>query len=148
MTDKLSRRLAPVLLLLQVTYVLLLTVAVMVLTPDTAELDHPDASAMETMLVPVATIGIIVALAGAAALMGLEQVRTRTPRIVRAVWLALVALGQLAIAGRALLNVLSQPSGPDTVIGTLMIAGALYVAVACALEVRGSSGPTRQPAHG
>ncbi|GEC06571.1 hypothetical protein SSP24_42260 [Streptomyces spinoverrucosus] len=139
MTDKLSRRVAPVLLLLQVAYVALLTVAFTVLPPDTAELDQPGASAMETAFVPVATLGIIVALAGAAALLGLEKARTRAPRVVRVVWLALVALGQLAIAAKALLNVLSQTPGPDTGIGAGMIVVALCVAVACAVEARGSS---------
>ncbi|WP_217213700.1 hypothetical protein [Streptomyces sp. AC550_RSS872] len=117
----------------------LLTVAFTVLPPDTAELDHPDASALERAVVPVATLGIIVALAGAAALLGLEKARTRSPRVVRAVWLALVAMGQLAIAVKALLNVLSQTPGPDTVIGAGMIVVALCVAVACAVEVRGPS---------
>ncbi|MFI6063333.1 hypothetical protein [Streptomyces sp. NPDC051286] len=142
MTDKLSRRVAPVLLLLQVAYVAMLTVAFTVLPPDTAELDQPDASTVETAFVPVATLGIIVALAGAAALLGLEKARTRSPRAVRAVWLALVALGQLAIAAKALLNVLSQTPGPDTIIGAGMIAVALCIAVACAVEVRGPSSPS------
>ncbi|MBG0851665.1 hypothetical protein I2W78_07365 [Streptomyces spinoverrucosus] len=139
MTDKLSRRVAPFLLLLQVAYVVLLTVAFTVLPPDTGGIDQPDTTAMEKAVVPAAALGIIVALAGAAALLGLEKARTRSPRGVRAVWLALVALGQLAIAAKALLNALGQTPGPDTVVAAGMIAAAVCVAVGCALEVPGPS---------
>jgi hypothetical protein len=136
MTTKLSQRVAPALLLVQVAYVGLFTVAMTVLPPDTAGLDQPDASVMDRAYVAVATLGLVVVLAGAAALLGLERARTRVPQTVRAVWLAVVAVGQLAIAAKALLNALGQDAGPDTVIGAGMVAVALCVAAACAVEVR------------
>lgn len=147
MTSTLSRRVAPVVLLVEVAYVALMTVAFTVLPPDTAELDHTGGSAVEAVVYAAAMLGVVLALVGAAALLGLERVRTRAPRAVRVAWLALVGLGQVAIAVKALVNVVGQDAGPDTVIGSVMVAAALCVAAACAVEVRGAFHMTGRDAH-
>ncbi|MFD9600962.1 hypothetical protein [Streptomyces sp. NPDC059970] len=147
MTSVLSRRVVPVLLLLQVTYLALMTVAFSVLPPDTAELDHTDAPAVDAVLSVAVTLGVVVALAGAAALLGLEKARTRSPRALRVAWLTVVGLGQVAIAAKALVTVLGQNPGPDTVIGSGMVAVALCVAAACAVEVRSAFHVTGRNAH-
>ncbi|MGJ5827172.1 hypothetical protein [Streptomyces ossamyceticus] len=138
MTSVLSRRLAPILLLLQVAYIGLFTVLFTVLPPDTAELDHTETSVLDTALYAATLLGIVVALVGAAALLGLEKVRARTPRAVRAGWLGVVALGQVAIAVLALINVFGQDPGPDIVFGVAMAVAALGAAAACITEARAS----------
>ncbi|MFG3504790.1 hypothetical protein ACGF5F_04665 [Streptomyces sp. NPDC047821] len=147
MTSTLNRRVAPVLLLVEVAYIALLTVAFTVLPPDTAELDHTAASALDAVVYAAATLGLVVALAGAAALLGLERARARAPRAVRVAWLSLVGLGQVAVAVKALVNAAGQDLGPDTAIGSVMAAAALCVAAACALEVRGAFPVTGRDAH-
>ncbi|MEH0639765.1 hypothetical protein [Streptomyces bottropensis] len=139
MTSVLSQRVAPVLLLLQVAYIGLFSVLITTLPPDTAELDHTETSALDAPLYAATLLGIVVALVGAAALLGLEKARSRTPRVVRAGWLGVVALGQAAIAARALINVFGQDPGPDIVLGAAMTVAALGVAAACVIEARGSA---------
>ncbi|MEU1555657.1 hypothetical protein AB0G86_31345 [Streptomyces scabiei] len=139
MTSILSQRVAPVLLLLQVAYIGLFSVLITTLPPDTAELDHTETSALDTALYAATLLAIVVALVGAAALLALEKIRSRTPRAVRAGWLVIVALGQVAIAARALINVLGQDPGPDIVFGAAMAVAALGIAAACIIEARGSA---------
>ncbi|SPF04353.1 hypothetical protein [Streptomyces sp. MA5143a] len=136
MTSVLSRRVAPILLFLQVAYIGLFAVLVTALPPDTAELDHTDTSMLDTALYAVTLLGIVIALVGAAAILGLEKVRARTPRPVRAGWLGVVALGQVAIAVLALINVFGQDPGPDVVFGAAMTVAALGIAAACISEAR------------
>lgn len=139
MTSVLSQRVAPALLLLQVAYIGLFAVLITTLSPDTAELDHTENSALDTAFYAAALLAIVVALVGAAALLALEKIRSRTPRAVRVGWLGVVALGQVAIAARAMINVLGQDPGPDIVFGVVMAVAALGIAAACAIEVRGSA---------
>ncbi|MDW8804130.1 hypothetical protein P1P68_04810 [Streptomyces scabiei] len=135
MISVLNRRVAPVLLLLQVAYIGLFTMLITVLPPDTAELDHTDPAPWNASYAAI-LLGIAVALVGAAAILGLDVIRARTPRAVRVGWLGAVALGQLVLAARALVNVLGQSPGPDMVFGGAMAVAALGVAAACAIEAR------------
>ncbi|MDX3615095.1 hypothetical protein [Streptomyces europaeiscabiei] len=138
-TSVLSQRVAPVLLLLQVACIGLFAVLITTLPPDTAELDHTDTSALDTALHAATLLAIVVALLGAATLLALEKIRAGTPRAVRAGWLGVVALGQGAIAARALINILGQDPGPDIVFGVVMAVTALGIAAACINEARGSA---------
>jgi hypothetical protein len=84
---------------------------------------------------------VVAALAGAAALLAVDSVRERAPRALATVWLAVVALGQLAVAGKALSNAVSQDLGPDTAVGVLMTAAALAAAAVCLAAVRSGLRP-------
>ncbi|WP_406423519.1 hypothetical protein [Streptomyces sp. NBC_00842] len=147
MTTTLVRHIAPILLLVQVAYLALLEVAFTVLPPDTAELDHTDASAVNMALVRGITLAVTIAMTGAAALLGLAKIRTRAPRPIRIVWLVGVALGEVAIAVKALLSILSQNVGPDTAIGALIGTAALTIAAACVAELRSAAHITQRTAH-
>jgi hypothetical protein len=135
MISVLNRRVAPVLLLLQVAYIGLFTLLVMVLPPDTAELDHTDPAPWNPSYAAI-LFGIVVALVGAAAILALDVIRARAPRAVRVGWLGAVALGQLVLAARALVDVRDQSPGPDMVFGVAMAVASLGVAAACAVEAR------------
>ncbi|KND43105.1 hypothetical protein [Streptomyces stelliscabiei] len=112
---------------------MLVTALITTLPPDTA-------------LYTVTLIGIVVALVGAASLLGLENFRERTPRAVRSGWLGIVALGQVTITCWSLRNVFEQDPGPDIVFGVAVATAALGVAVACVVEAcaSGPSTPTVQ----
>lgn len=141
-----NRRVAPVLLSLQVTCIGLFTLLITALPPDTAELDHTGPTALDhtgpvarDTLYGAILLGIVIALVGAAAILGLEVIRARIPWAVRVGWLGAVALGQIAVAARALLNVYGQDTGPDMVFGVAVAVAATGVAAACAVEARASA---------
>ncbi|MEU6987893.1 hypothetical protein ABZ946_31435 [Streptomyces sp. NPDC046324] len=141
-----TRRLAPALLLLEAAYLVLMEVAFSVLPPDTGELDHTESAALGGAAALLLVAAVTVALVGAAALLALGSVRERAPRSLVVGWTAVVALGQLAIAGKALANAVAQDPGPDTVIGALMAAVALCVAAACGAAARTAFRPAPRTA--
>ncbi|MGX1887645.1 hypothetical protein [Streptomyces sp. NPDC055287] len=146
MTHVLSRRIAPILILVQVAYIALLEI-VFTLGPDTAELDHTNPSGSSGILYTAVIVAVVLTLAGGAALLGLDKARTGTPRAVRTAWLAVLALGELAIAATFLVSITGQEFGPDTLIGTAAIAMCACIALACATEVRTLVRPTPADAH-
>lgn len=134
-------RAAAVLLLLQVVYVALFTLAVLTLPPDTAAIDHSAPSTADAALSAVLTLGVVVTAAGGALLLGTATARTRVPRLVRVVWLAVVALGEVAVAVGAGANTAAQDFGPDTVVGGVMVTTSLVIVAASALAVRDTARP-------
>ncbi|GAA2518900.1 hypothetical protein [Streptomyces gobitricini] len=136
MTHLLSRRIAPVLVLIQVAYVALLEIAFSTLGPDTAELDHTNPSASGRLLYAAVIIGALIVLVGGAVLLGLDKARTACPGAVRTAWLAVLAIGELAIASTFLFHMAKETFGPDTLIGTAAIVVCGLIAFACASEVR------------
>lgn len=140
MMHMLSRRIAPVLVLMQVAYVALMEIAFSTIGPDTAELDHTHPSTSGRLLYAAVIIGVVVALAGGAALLGLDRGRKALPRTVRTVWLAVLTIGELAIACTFLAHMVTEPIGPDTLIGTAAIVICALIAFAGASEMRVSTG--------
>ncbi|WP_371622623.1 hypothetical protein OG245_06730 [Streptomyces sp. NBC_01116] len=141
MTSLLARRVASVLLLLQVAYAALLQIAFLTLGPDTAEIDHTDPSGFSPLNAGLALF-TLVGLAGGALLLGLERVRSRAPRALTVTWLALVGLGQTVLAVVALATHDSS-AGIGLPVALLFAAGCAVVAVACALTIRTGSGALR-----
>ncbi|MFJ7412459.1 hypothetical protein ACIQWZ_16830 [Streptomyces sp. NPDC098077] len=141
MTSLLTRRVASVLLLLQVAYAGLLQIAFLTLGPDTAEIDHTDPSGFSPLNAGLALL-TLVGLAGGAVLLGLERVRSRAPRALTVTWLALVGLGQTVLAVVALATHDSS-AGIGLPVALLFAAGCAVVAVACALTIRTGSGALR-----
>ncbi|MGW4376748.1 hypothetical protein ACWEJ7_24180 [Streptomyces albidoflavus] len=117
----------------------LFTLAVLTLPPDTAALDHPAPSTAETALSATLALGIVITATGAALLLGTTKARTRVPHLVRVGWLAVVALGEIAVAVKAVANLTTQDVGPDTVVGGVMVASCLLIVAACALTMRDSA---------
>ena len=70
---------------------------------------------------------------GSATLLGLGEIRA-LPRGPCAAWLGTAALGQVAIAVVALLNVFGQGPGPDIVFGVSAAVAALGIAATCVTE--------------
>ncbi|MBT2511672.1 hypothetical protein J7I98_39030 [Streptomyces sp. ISL-98] len=135
MTHMLSRRIAPILILVQVAYIALLEIAFS-LGPDTAELDHTNPSGSSGILYTAVIVAAVVTMAGGAALLGLDKARAGTPRAVRTAWLVVLALGELAIATAFLTSITRETFGPDTLVGTAAIAMCVFIALACATEIR------------
>ncbi|MGW5369692.1 hypothetical protein ACWER6_33850 [Streptomyces sp. NPDC004009] len=129
-----NRRVVPVLLLVQVTYVALLEFAFTFLTPDTAAIDHTDPGTGASALYAVLVTVTLFATAGGAALLGSAHVREWTPRAVRVGWLTLLGLGELAVAAMFMRNVAAGASGPDTLIGVLASVASCAIAVSCLTE--------------
>lgn len=136
----LSRRIAPVLVLMQVAYVALLEIVFSTIGPNTAELDHTHPSTSGRLFYAAVVIGVVVALAGGAAILGLDRVRRAVPGTVRTVWLAALIAGELAIACTFLAHMVTEPFGPDTLIGTAAIVICALIAFAGAREMRVSAG--------
>ncbi|MEV6507803.1 hypothetical protein AB0M61_17025 [Streptomyces sp. NPDC051642] len=128
------RRVVPVLLLAQVAYVALLEFAFTFLALDTAEIDHTDPDTSGTVLYAVLVVVAVLAMAGGAALLGSARVRERAPRALRVGWLALLGLGEVAIAVMFLRTVATGASGPDTLIGVLASVASCAVALSCLTE--------------
>jgi hypothetical protein len=137
----LSRRIAPILILMQISYVALMEIAFTVMVPDTAELDHTNPSASGRFLYTAVVIAVLITLAGGAALLGLDKARTRAPRIARTAWLVVLAIGELAIAGMFLASIARETFGPDTLIGLIGIVMCASITVASACELRTSLPP-------
>ncbi|WP_405988022.1 hypothetical protein [Streptomyces sp. NBC_00986] len=134
MTTMFHRRVVPVLLLAQVAYVALLEFAFTFLALDTAEIDHTDPDTSGTVLYAVLVVVAVLAMAGGAALLGSARVRERAPRALRGGWLALLGLGEVAIAVMFLRTVATGASGPDTLIGVLASVASCAVALSCLTE--------------
>ncbi|MFE9849508.1 hypothetical protein ACFYPN_11935 [Streptomyces sp. NPDC005576] len=134
MTTLFHRRIVPVLLLAQVAYVALLEFAFTFLVPDTAEIDHTDPDTSGTVLYAVLVAAAVLVMAGGAALLGSARVSGRTPRTVRAGWLALLGLGEMAAVVMFLRVVVTGASGPDTLIGVLAGVACCAVALSCLTE--------------
>ncbi|MET7600703.1 hypothetical protein ACWERY_31940 [Streptomyces sp. NPDC004082] len=136
MTTMFHRRVVPTLLLGQVAYVTLLELAFTFLVPDTAEIDHtaPDTSGtlLNSVLVAVAALTMI----GGAALLGSSRVRDRAPRALRVGWLAVLGVGEVAIAVMLLGSVATGASGPDTLIGVLASVASCAIAWSCLIDWR------------
>jgi len=146
MTPLLTRRIASVLLLLQVAYVVLLQIAFLVLGPDTAEIDHTHPSGF-SLLDAVLVVLALVVLTGGAALLGLERVRSRAPRVPAMIWLALVGVGQTALAVVALATS-GDAAGLGLPVALLLAVACAVVAVACVLTIRTDSGAPRPDTAG
>ncbi|WP_329537053.1 hypothetical protein OG568_51820 (plasmid) [Streptomyces sp. NBC_01450] len=134
MMTMLHRRVVPVLLLAQVAYVALLEFAFTFLALDTAEIDHTDPQTAGTVLYAVLVVVAVLAMAGGAALLGSARVRDRTPRALRVGWLALLGLGEVAVAVMFLRTVVTGASGPDTLTGVLASVASCAVALSCLTE--------------
>ncbi|MGW7056683.1 hypothetical protein [Streptomyces sp. NPDC054888] len=146
MTHMLSRRIAPILILVQVAYIAMLE-TLFALGPDTAELDHTNPSASSGILYTAVIVAVVLTMAGGAALLALDKARTGTPRAVRTAWLAVLALGELAIAAVFLVSITGQAIGPDALIGSAAIALCGCIAYACATELRTLFRPAPTDAH-
>ncbi|MET7438572.1 hypothetical protein ACFYQQ_21355 [Streptomyces sp. NPDC005496] len=131
----LGRRIASVLALVQLAYAVLFE-AMFALAPDTAELDHTDPSSSGGMLYAAAGIAVVVTWAGGAALLGLHKARTCTPRALSAVWLVVLAFGEVAVAVTFLAKMTREAIGPDMLVVAAATAMCLGVALACATELR------------
>ncbi|WP_369268665.1 hypothetical protein AB5J55_00195 [Streptomyces sp. R11] len=94
----------------------------------------PSSALLYRALIITAVLGMV----GGAALLGSARARARTPRGIRAGWLALLALGEVAIAVAFAGSVIAGSPGPDTVIGALGILASGCVASSC-LSVAGSA---------
>lgn len=147
MMHMLNRRIAPVLVLIQVAYVALLEIAFTTLTPDTAELDHTDPSTSGRLLYTAVIIGVLITLTGGAALLGLDKARNACPTAVRTAWLAILPIGELAIAGTFLFHMARETFGPDTLIGTAAIAMCGLIAFASVREVLSAVRTSAVDAH-
>jgi uncharacterized PurR-regulated membrane protein YhhQ (DUF165 family) len=135
MTQMFSRRIAPVLVLVQLAYVALLE-AMFALAPDTAELDHTNPSSSGGILYAVAGVAVVVTWTGGAALLGLDKARTRTPRALSVAWLAVLALGEVTVAVAFLAKIAREAFGPDTLSVVVATAMCISIALACAIELR------------
>ncbi|MER6633286.1 hypothetical protein ABT301_34570 [Streptomyces sp. NPDC000987] len=127
-------RVAPVLLLCQVAYVALLEFAFTFLVPDTAEIDHTGPSPSGTALYASAVAVALLAMTGGAALLGSARARAGTPRALRAGWLIVLGVGELAIAVAFLKAAASGASGPDMLIGLPAAVASCAVAWSCLAE--------------
>ncbi|WP_406130593.1 hypothetical protein [Streptomyces sp. NBC_00989] len=134
MTTMFHRRVVPVLLLAQVAYVALLEFAFTFLALDTAEIDHTDPDTSGNALYAVLVVVAVLAMTGGAALLGSARVRERAPRALRVGWLALLGLGEVAVAVMFLRTVATGASGPDTLIGVLASVASCAVALSCLTE--------------
>ncbi|MFF8318696.1 hypothetical protein ACF06V_16190 [Streptomyces bobili] len=134
MMNVLRRRAAPVLLLGQTAYVVLLEFAFTFLVPDTAELDHTESGSSGMLLYRVLVVVAVLGMLGGAVLLGSARVRDGIPRAVRAVWLALLALGEVAIAVAFAGSAVVGSPGPDTVISVLGILVSGCIAYSCIAE--------------
>ncbi|MEU1037817.1 hypothetical protein ACFYP4_28950 [Streptomyces sp. NPDC005551] len=135
MSHMLSRRIAPVLILVQLAYVALLE-AMFALAPDTAELDHTDPSSSGGILYAAVGVAVVLTWAGGAALLGLDEARTSTPRAVSIVWLAVLALGEVAVAVAFLAKTAGEAFRPDALKVIAATATCMSIALACATELR------------
>ncbi|MQS37455.1 hypothetical protein [Streptomyces katsurahamanus] len=136
MTHPLGRRIAATLLIGQVSYVVLIQILLGALGPDTAAVDHNARSASGLLLYGTVVIGILVVMAGGAALLAVERVREGVHGLLRTAWLVCLALGELAIAASFLAYAATETFGPDTVIGAFAVVMSVGIAVVCAAEVR------------
>ncbi|MGW4818422.1 hypothetical protein ACWEP4_05425 [Streptomyces sp. NPDC004227] len=128
------RRVVPVLLLGQVAYIAMLELAFTFLVPDTAEIDHTDPGTSSAVLYAVLIAVALLAMIGGAALLSSARISEKTPRALRAGWLILLGLGELAIAAMFLTPVATGASGPDTLIGVLASVLSCAVALTCLTE--------------
>ncbi|MFB6814819.1 hypothetical protein ACFCV8_09765 [Streptomyces sp. NPDC056347] len=128
------RKVVPALLLVQVAYVALLELAFTFLVPDTGEIDHTDPRTSATVMYAALVVAAVVAMTGGAVLMGSARVRDRAPRVLRGCWLALLGIGEIAVAVMFLRAVATGSMGPDTLIGVLAAAVSCAVALSCLTE--------------
>lgn len=132
--DLLRRKVAPVLLLSQLAYVTLLEFAFTFLALDTGELDHTESGSSGELLYRALIIAAVLGMIGGVALLGSARARDIAPRAVRAVWLALLALGEAAIAVAFAGSAATGSPGPDTVIGVLGLLVSGCIAYSCFIE--------------
>ncbi|MFJ3222235.1 hypothetical protein ACIPJS_02550 [Streptomyces sp. NPDC086783] len=135
MTKTFSRRIAPILVLVQLAYVLLLE-AMFALAPDTAELDHTNPSQSGGILYAMVGVAVVLVWAGGAALLGLDNVRARAPRALSTAWLAVLALGEVAVTVAFLAKIARETFGSDTLSVIAATAVCVTVALACVVELR------------
>jgi hypothetical protein len=137
MKNALTHRVAPILLLMQAAYLALLEFAFAFLAPETGEIDHTEPAGSSGIVYALVVGAAFLGLIGGAALLGSVQARARTAgRPLRVVWLALLGLGELAVAGMFLKSIVDESVGPDTVIGMLAIVISCGVGICCFDESR------------
>jgi hypothetical protein len=134
MMTVLHRRVVPLLLLSQVAYVALLEFAFTFLVPETGEIDHTESGSSSALLYRALVITAVLGMVGGAVLLGSARARARTPRGIRVGWLALLVLGEVAIAVAFAESVIAGSPGPDTVIGALGILVSVCVVYSCLAE--------------
>ncbi|MFD4321815.1 hypothetical protein [Streptomyces sp. NPDC058548] len=142
MTSRFVRQAGASVLALQVGYLLLMGLAFVLFTPDTAEIDHTDPSDSGRLLLPASAAVALLMLWGAAVL-GLDSFRDRGPRWGRVATLGVAAALQVAVVWGAASNALAREGGPDLVLNWVMVLLALVAVAACGLGLRGEFRSTR-----
>ncbi|MFD8914760.1 hypothetical protein [Streptomyces sp. NPDC059575] len=136
MNRLLNRRCAAVLLLLQFAYgLLLLFVFTFASSGLEAEIDHNAVSVSDRVLTDVIAVAGLVGAVGGSLLLGLDKVRARAPRSLRAVWLAVLGLGQAVIGLRWVVALTRESWGPDSVIGIIGVMFCGYIAATCIADI-------------
>lgn len=137
MKKALTHRVAPIFLLTQAAYLALLEFAFAFLAPETGELDHTEPAGSDVLIYAAVVGAVFLGLIGGTVLLGSRQARNRTAgRPLRVVWLALLGLGEITVAGMFLKSIVFESIGPDTVIGVLAIVISCGLALCCSAEVR------------
>ncbi|MFD3995966.1 hypothetical protein [Streptomyces sp. NPDC058583] len=142
MTSRFVRQAGASVLALQVGYLLLMGLAFVLFTPDTAEIDHTDPSGSGALLL-AASAAVALTLLWGAAVLGLDSFRDRGPRWGRVATLGVAAALQVAVVWGAASNALAREGGPDLVLNWVMVLLALVAVAACGLGLRGEFRSTR-----
>ncbi|MFD9248178.1 hypothetical protein ACFV0D_40970 [Streptomyces sp. NPDC059556] len=144
MTSRFLRQAGASVLALEVGYLLLIQLAIVLFTPDTAEIDHTEPrSSGAVLLFLSAEAAVAVVVLWSAAVLGLDSFRSRGPRWARIAALGAAAVLQVAVVREAASNALAREGGPDLVINGVMVLLALVAIAACGLGLRGEFGRPR-----
>ncbi|MFJ5139849.1 hypothetical protein [Streptomyces sp. NPDC088707] len=144
MTSRFLRQAGASVLALELGYLLLIQLAVVVFTPDTAEIDHtaPRGSG-DVLLFLAADAAVALLLVWGAAVLGLGTFRDRGPRGGRVVALGGAAALQVFVVWAAASNALAREGGPDLVLNWVMVLLALVAFAGCGTGLRDEFGRPR-----
>ncbi|MFB8402882.1 hypothetical protein [Streptomyces sp. NPDC055912] len=144
MTSRFLRQAGASVLALEIGYVLLIQLAMVLFTPDTAEIDHTEPrNSGAVLLFLAAEAAVAVVVLWSAAVLGLDSFRDRGPRWARVAALGAAAALQMFVVREAASNALAREGGPDLVINWVMVLLALVAVAACGLGLRGEFGRAR-----